>query len=251
MKTAAPLPFPEAEVRAAAERSLAVVGEAQALRIVTADDYQAAGLFLRDRTKPLLAEADRIFDPIIRAAHDSHKAALAAKRSVTDPISQADALVRKAMNAYSSEQLRRQREEEERLAAERRKAEAAAWALRERERIAAEEAASRKLAEAKAAGDAEAAGDAFAALLDAPEAAPVPEAAAPVSVSASAVTPRLDGVSTREVWRWEVLDEAAIRPAFLIPNEAAIGALVRSEKAAAAGIVGGIRVWAETSTVVR
>lgn len=49
----------------------------------------------------------------------------------------------------------------------------------------------------------------------------------------------------------EVTDKAAIRSEFLLPNEAAIGALVRSQKDAAAAMVGGIRVWAETTTVIR
>jgi len=219
-------------------QALSLVEEAKCFLVRNDDEYRQAGAMLRDKIKPLLAEADRVFDPVISAAHAAHKSALAAKKEVTDPINQADTIVRRAMSSYSSEQLRRQREEQERLRREELAKREAAMRAEEERRLslamAAEQAGNKELAEE---------------IVSQP--APVIEAPAATMVSAPIAAPKVDGVSTREVWRWEVVSKDSIRKEFLIPNESAIGALVRSQKSAAAAMVGGIRVWCETSTVVR
>lgn len=183
-------------------QALSLVEEANALQIIDDNSYRLAGEFLRERTKPLLAEADRIFDPIIKAAHDSHKAALAAKKEAIDPINRADSIVRRAMSAYSDEQLRRQREEEARIAAEIRRAEQER--LREEaSRKAAEEAALLAAEAAEDRGDAAEAEKALeeaVAMASPPPAVPV--APAPVPLPAAKVAPVVAGVGVREVWRW-------------------------------------------------
>jgi len=219
------------------QQALSLVEEAKGYLVRNDEEFTVAGALLRERIKPLLAEADRVFDPVIASAHSAHKAALAAKKEATDPINQADKIVRAAMNAYSAEQLRLKREEEERIRREEQEKRAAALRAEEERRLAlameAEEAGKDEVAEA---------------ILSAPPARiEIPEAPSLPSIA----MPKAVGVGVREVWRWEVVDKGAIKLDFLTPNESAIGALVRSQKDAAAAMVGGIRVWCETSTVVR
>jgi len=70
---------------------------------------------------------------------------------------------------------------------------------------------------------------------------------APVAVA----PPKLDGVSSRKVWKFEVIDVGNLPRRYLIPDEKAIGAAVRSMGLDAAHLIPGIRVWAEESTTVR
>lgn len=65
--------------------------------------------------KAFQKEADGIFDPVIAAALASHRAALAGKRKVTDPLMQEEAILKSAAQGYIIEQ-RRIAEELERAA---------------------------------------------------------------------------------------------------------------------------------------
>lgn len=70
---------------------------------------------------------------------------------------------------------------------------------------------------------------------------------APVAVA----PPKVEGVSTRTVWKFEVLDAKRLPDRYLIPDMAALGAAVKNMGADATNLIPGIRVWAEESTVVR
>lgn len=70
---------------------------------------------------------------------------------------------------------------------------------------------------------------------------------APVAVP----PPKLDGVSTRKVWRYEIVDAKHIPSRYLIVDTKALDAAVRSLGADAANMIPGIRVWAEETAVVR
>ena len=70
----------------------------------------------------------------------------------------------------------------------------------------------------------------------------MPSEAAPATTPAA----RAEGISTRKVWRYEIVDIAAIKRDFLIPDESAIAGLVKASGDKAASIVGGIRVYQET-----
>jgi len=72
----------------------------------------------------------------------------------------------------------------------------------------------------------------------------------PVPVVAPAI-PKVEGVSTRKVWKWEVTDAAQIPPAYYTLDETAISRTVRAQGALAAKTIPGIRVWEEETTVVR
>jgi len=171
----------------------------------------------------------------------------------------------------------RERQRFETIAREAREKEAAAQRLRDEEaRIAREaaEAEQRRLAAAsaaaKAAGDAEAQAkaereaaerreadaaaqrqrdaDAEAARLTAEAKAEKFEerAAAVVAPVAQAETPKVKGISTRKVWRFEIIDPEAINPAFMLPDEKKIGATVKAMGKDAGRVVGaGVRIYSE------
>ncbi len=163
----------------------------------------------------------------------------------------ADETKRKA-DAEAAE-IRRQEEEV------RRKAEADAAAARKAEddaRRAGDAEAARAIA-AKAAAD-KAAADEEAARL-ATKAAKVDEraeakadqfterAASTVAPTvAAAAPPKVAGVNTRSVWKFKVVDPTKVAPAFMIPDEKAIGGTVRSMKGNARTVLGeGVKVWEE------
>lgn len=63
-----------------------------------------------------------------------------------------------------------------------------------------------------------------------------------------ASAPRIAGVSMREVWHYEVIDQSKLKPEHLMPNEKLIGAIVRgckSEKEALEILGPGVKVWSE------
>jgi hypothetical protein len=178
--------------------------------------------------KSLLAEADETFNPIISKAYDAHKEALTQKKRVTDPLMQAETILKRGIGAY--------------LAAERKRVEDEQRVLREqREREAAEQ-REREIEEAEA------------------MAAPIEEVRAiierPLRVAPVIVTtqaPRVSGISASETWKAEVTDllalvkYAAAHPNFvglLAPNTTAIGAMARSLKSTMN--IPGVKIWSET-----
>lgn len=55
----------------------------------------------------------------------------------------------------------------------------------------------------------------------------------------------------KKTWRFEIIDPSKVNQKFLIPNEQAIGSLVRGMGLTAADIVGGIRVYQDETLVTR
>ena len=60
--------------------------------------------------------------------------------------------------------------------------------------------------------------------------------------------PKVDGISVREVWKFEVIDAAKVPKKYLAPDERMIGGVVRSLKGNAA--IPGVKVWMEKSVAV-
>jgi hypothetical protein len=60
---------------------------------------------------------------------------------------------------------------------------------------------------------------------------------------------KIEGVSYRETWKFEITDQLALPRDYLVPNEQAIGAAVRSLKSMAN--IPGVRVWSEKTVAVR
>jgi hypothetical protein len=97
------------------ETALSVPEQARAIIVRDQATLDAAGAMLTERIKPLLKEAAEIFDPVISAANASHRAAIEAKKRVTEPLLQAEAILKNAVGNFLQQQERLRRQEEERL----------------------------------------------------------------------------------------------------------------------------------------
>lgn len=182
-------------------------------KITTADQYQNAGTQLTG-IKGLLQKIGLTFDPHIKRAHDAHKALVAEKRTHEQPLLNAESLLKRALLAYNAEQdrIRREQETKAREAAE-----------KERRRI-----------EDRAAKQAEKGNEQRAEALR--------EKAALVSTPVIEThTPKVAGLSTREMWDFEIQDETLIPREYLVVSEQRIGAVVRAMKSATN--IPGVRVF--------
>jgi hypothetical protein len=204
---------------------------AQHTEIIDQPSYEMAAAHLR-AIKGLQAEADQTFDPIIQKAYAAHREALAQKKRICEPLTQAEALLKRNMGAYVQEQERLRREEERRL-------------REEAERLAAEE----REREIEAAESLGVSAEEIAVIAEAPLRRP------PVVVAAP---PKVAGISSREIWKAEVTNlqllvkYVAAHPELsnlLSPNMPAINALARSLRSALH--VPGIKVYPEANIASR
>jgi len=154
------------------------LAEARVFRVVTQEQYSGAGEKLK-AIKGLMQKVNATFDPIISKAYAAHKEAEAQKKNHEGPLIEAEGIYKRGMLGFQQEQERIRREEQARVDE---------LARKERERLEARAAA----AEAK--GKAEKAEE----LRN--QAATVP---APV---VQIETPKVSGVSTREVHKAVVTD---------------------------------------------
>lgn len=249
------------------EETSAIVMAARSIQIVTQEDATAAGEFLK-RCKGLLRRIGDAFGPHVERAYKAHKELVAFQRQAEKPAQEAEATVKSKLSAWTMEQERIRREKEAeamRIARakeeDRRMAEIAAMeaeaAKRRAEAEAALAAARAEAAAAKAAGDKARAAEIkreeaarierekleaaqMAAEIAAAEAAPI-IVAPPPPVAKATMT---EGVSTRQVWKFRIVDADAVPRQFCIPNEQAIGAFVRSMKENAK--IAGVEVYSET-----
>ena len=186
----------------------------KASEIIVANDeqYQSACDFLTMTIKPMRKKIDETFDPIIKKAHQAHKEAVAQKKSVEAPLMQAEKIVKPKIADYLNEKERQRVEKERKLQEEARKR-AEAEAL-----------------ERAAMLEKEGAKEEAEAIISEPIEAPT------VIVQSSA--PKAEGISVKKLWKFEIVDESKIPREYLMVNEKAIGAVVRSlkDKAHIAGV---------------
>lgn len=200
---------------------------AGALTIHSPAAYTEAGEMLKG-IKSLRREVDAAFDPIITAAHAAHREACNQKKRAETPLAEAEQILKRGLIAYDTEQERLRREEERRLQALARQQEEARQLAEaaELERVANE---TTDLAEAfQIRREAEA-------VMDQPIVAPV--------VVLEKSTPKIAGISYREVWRFRVTDPTKIPREYLAVDEQKIGGVVRAMKGHTA--IPGIEVYAE------
>lgn len=95
------------------ERALSWPDRARALAVTDADSYVSAADTLK-AIKALRQEVDAAFDPIVRAALESHRTAVAQKRKAEAPLSEAETIIKAALSSYTVEQERLRRAEEAR-----------------------------------------------------------------------------------------------------------------------------------------
>lgn len=206
------LVVPEDEV---SREVMDVEAQARAVKITDAASYVAAGELWK-AIKALRKKVDETFGPIISAAFRAHKAAVAKRNEMDNPLMAAEKIVKSAMSIWDYEQERLRKEEQARLAEIARKEEEERRLL---EAIAAEE-------EAKAMGATkEEAAQEAAAIMEEPVYVPPP-------VVPKAVPKLQGGPVYRETWTFEVVNAAIIPREYLTPDMTKIGGVVRAMKGA-------------------
>ncbi len=96
------------------EEAASIILEARRLIVNDEGSLEAANDFVA-RIKAIRTKADEYYNPTIRATDEAHKAALAMKRVVTDPLDEAEKLARGKARSYLTV-LEQKRLEEERKA---------------------------------------------------------------------------------------------------------------------------------------
>jgi hypothetical protein len=182
---------------------LAVISRAQQfaqsiaqIAVVSPESYTVAGETLRT-VKSLRAELESVCRPVINERHKAHKDALAEFTRGDGPLAVAESNLKRSLLSYDQEQERIRRTEQERL-----QKEAEATARAEARRIEEE----RRLEEAvalEASGNKEEAEQVLAAPVVTPEVFVPP-------VVLATTTPKVEGLSKRQVWKCDVTDKMAL-----------------------------------------
>ena len=193
------------------QKAVSAVQFAQELAIDSNELYGIGAEYLL-ALRAIEREIEATFDVPIRAAHEAHKAILAAKAKHFEPLKTAEKIIKEKMGIYQLTEEKRQREEDEKLKV---------LALREEE-----EEKTRQAEALLAQGKAE-------------EALILLESDQEVStvLLPPSGLPKAKGIQTREVWKAEVVDfdvlvkavskgEASI--GLLAPNTETIGKMVKA-----------------------
>lgn len=196
------------------DKSLTILDQTRALTTITDNaQYQLAADFRQNVIIPLLVKIDDAYDASIRQAHELHKGLISKKRDLAAPFTQAKTEIDIALSRYIAAE--RERQNRERMAQER--------AAREQ----ADLMRAREAQEALDCGD-----DALLMEL----ATESPRAA--VHIPSTFQKPSAQGIGSRTLKRFEILDASKIKREFLIPDETAIGKLITHLGARAEEIVG-------------
>ena len=207
--------------------------QAKAIIIQTEQNRMLASDFLGS-IKRLRKKIDEAYDGIVASIYKSHRLAVATKKQYSDPVDEAERIVKRKLADYQE-----QREMEARR--EQMAAEAAA-------RKAAEDAQLAQAATLEAAGHK----DAAEAVLNAP---PAPAAVVHIDRGLS----KIDGMSSRKLYSCRVVNlqelavfavaNPAILASCLLPNEKALDAMARAQKDSFR--IPGCEVVVETSIAMR
>ena len=185
------------------QKSLEVIDQAKAVFVVSNEDLQSAGEFLKN-IKGLQKEINAVFDPIIKTAHIAHKEAKSQKTKVEAPLKEAEALVKGAMTKFTQEEERKRLVEEKRLQEEAKK-------KAEEEILATAE-------EAEARGDDMATDFALSEEVDTSH------------IKVESKVEKVAGVVVTKIWKWRIKDKSLIPKEFWILDEKRIGQRVRADK---------------------
>ena len=192
-----------------------IVKQSTALTITTQSDCELATGVLKE-IKGLRAQIAETFSPIVQAAHATWKKAIEQRDGHDKPLALAEATIKNKMGAYLAEQERQRREAEAKAQAEAQRA--------AEEQAAAEAMALEEMGETEAAQ----------AVVAAPVVAPV------VTIKP---TPKPTGIATALIWKFRITDASKIPLQYMVPNEQAIGAVVRALKDKTQ--IAGVEVYAE------
>lgn len=212
------------------QEGTALVQTVTAIQVVDDASFGRAGETLK-MVKLYLRRVAEVFDPIVTSAHTAWKTALEQRKGVEQYAVTAERTLKERMGTYEQEQARVRRQAEEAARREQARLEA-----EERARVAAEEARLRAQAEEVRLAEAivaEQAGDTVRAwaLVEAPiVVAPVVPRA--ISVAPPPVArPKVEGVSFRDDWDFEIENAALIPREYLTPDLVRIRGVVKAMKA--------------------
>lgn len=220
-------------------------------KVASPVQYTDAGEQLK-QIKAAMKRLDDLRKGMTRPIDAAKKAIMDFFRAPEDKLARAESGIKRAMLMYSEEQERIRREEqrkaEEAARKERERLEAIA---RETERKAREKAdAERKAADAAAAGGRAAEAAKLMAKAQATEeraAAKAEEAAQQAAMVVAPIiqreAPKVSGISTREVWLFEVTDPVAVPREYLMVDESKIRKVVGALKADT--VIAGVRVYSD------
>ena len=191
--------------------------------LVVKDD--AGYIAAQEALKAIKARAKQVLDyfgPLVKKAHEMHKALKAKENAFTTPLDEMYVSISRECGRYKSEQeaIERKRAAEEE--AKRRKEEE-----------------DRRLVEAQALQDAGRKEEAEAVV-----SAPVVVAPAPVRQ-----VPKVQDVSYRDNWRFIIENAELVPREYLIPDETKIGQYVRAMKDAAK--IPGVKIYCEKTPIIR
>jgi len=245
------------EVRAITSEAQQLAVLAAKFVVVSSADYGAAGGEL-NRIKAAQKRLDEVRKSITRPIDAAKKAVMDLFRGPEEQLGSAERGIKNAMISYQQEQERIRREEQRKAdEAARKERERIEAQARELERKAREKADAerRAAAEAAAAGRAEEAAK-LAAKAAATEAAAAAKAEASADRAASIVAPiivrepeKAEGIATRKVWKFEVIDESVIPRAYLRIDDIKIRGVVTAMKDQTD--IPGVRVYAEEIITAR
>lgn len=199
-----------------------LVAWARALRVTTAREQQSAV----DQLKAIKTVNSRVaafFAPMKKRADEAKRAILDAERKLTVPLAEAERLAKDAVAVFQWEQDRK-------AELDRQKAQAEADERARREKAALEKRAAVVKSPEKAQ-----------ALLD--------QAASIVAPVIAIETEKAEGMSTRELWKYRVVDVAIVPREWMIPNDAMLAGYARSTKGKVP--VAGVEFYSESSVAIR
>ena len=198
------------------QKSLEVIDQAKAVFVVSNEDLQSAGEFLKN-IKGLQKEINLVFDPIVKKAHEAHKEAKAQKTKVEAPLKEAEVLVKGAITKFTIGEELKRRAEEKRLQEEAKK-------KKEKEILETAE-------EAEARGDTIASDFAMSEEVDTS------------NIKVESKVEKVAGVVITKIWKFEVVDKSLVPDKYMLVDEKTIGQIVRADKERTD--VPGIRVYSE------
>ena len=187
--------------------------------VETPEQVTQASIVLK-QCKTRLDEIDATFNPIIEKAHSAHKEALAQKKKHSEPIETAKKHIGNLVAQYQTTQ--------ERIRLEQQRIET------EKARIQIDE---QKITEAVILEQSGMNAEAEAVLNE----------ERPLEIAKVIEQPKIDGMSFRENWCFEIVDITKLPAEYLMANEKAIGAIVRSLKGNAK--IAGVRIYTTKTTI--
>lgn len=197
----AALKLVQPEIQELERKSTSIVDQAKDLQVTNKIEYEAAGgilLSIKDTRKEIAAT----FGPIKSKQYDAWKETVAQEKRHDEPLIQAEAIIKNKIAEYAIEQERIRREEEARLMAELKKKE-------EEERLA-------QAIIAEQSGEKE----------QAEQILNEPAYVAPVVVPTA--IPKMSGISTRQVWHFQIIDPKKVPDQYKVIDERKIAGVVRS-----------------------